>query len=177
MLRGGDTERIRRFGHERLSTWGIGSDHDAHTWRSIFRQLLALGYLELDPEGYGTMRLTSSASAILKGETDLRLRQDTFKKRSGRSSARRGSDRSPAVQDLDPHAQELFEKLRSLRRSLAEENGVPPYVIFHDRTLAAMAQHRPTTGEDLLELSGIGLAKKERWGEAFMSVIKAAGQP
>ncbi len=173
VLRGSENERIRRFGHDRLSTYGIGTEFDRWQWRSIGRQLLTQGLLEVDVEGYGSLRLTRKARPVLQGETTLRLRRETPQPVG---KTRRGSGDAPglkaSVEGLeDAAAQDLFERLRRLRLELARDQGVPPYVIFHDKTLAAMAVHRPTDRHALLQISGVGEAKLERYGEAFLAVI------
>ena len=175
VLRGSESERVLRFGHDRLSTYGIGEDLDAFGWRSVFRQLVAQGLLALDPEGYGGLRLTPEATAVLRGERELHLRQDVLVKPAARRKAK-----APAALIADPDIEvdaattALFERLRAVRRELATEQGVPPYVIFHDRTLAAMAHHRPGSREEFLRLSGVGETKLERYGERFLTEIRAA---
>ncbi len=175
VLRGSENERVRRFGHDQLSTYGIGDELDAFGWRSVFRQLVALGLLALDPEGYGGLRLTPAAGEVLKGERTLLLRRDTLR-RAPAKARRAARTLLTADPDLEPDAATtaLFDRLRDLRRELAAEQGVPPYVIFHDRTLAAMAQHRPASAEHLLQLSGVGEAKLERYGERFLAEIRDA---
>jgi len=176
VLRGADTERIRRFRHDRLSTYGIGTELDAFGWRSVFRQLVAQGYLALDPEGYGGLRLTPAAGTVLKGEVELRLRRDALEKAAVR---KRRAQPEALTADMDGEVDAvtaaLFEKLRALRLELADAAGVPPYVVFHDKTLAAMAHHRPTTPEQFLRLSGVGETKLERYGEAFLAVLREEG--
>jgi len=176
VLRGSENERVRRWGHDRLSTHGIGLELDAHAWRSVMRQLVTRGLLALDPEGYGGLRLTEAADPVLRGETELRLRRDVLdraaparKRRAAPLALLAGDD------DLDdPATLSLFEKLRARRRELAEEQGVPPYVIFHDKTLAAMAHHRPVTNEMFLNIGGVGAKKLEGYGETFMALIREA---
>ena len=188
VLRGGAADRVLKLGHDKLSTYGIGADLDAFGWRSVMRQLVALGLLALDPEGYGGLRLTPAAGPVLRGETELRLRRDLLLKTA--SGAARRSKRaasalalasvvSPVDADFDAATEPdaattaLFERLRSLRKRLATEAGVPPYVIFHDKTLAVMARRRPGSEEALLGISGVGQAKLERYGEAFIAEIRA----
>ncbi|MBU1071646.1 HRDC domain-containing protein, partial [bacterium] len=182
VLRGSANERVRRWGHDRLSTHGIGLELDAQGWRSVLRQLVARGLLALDPGGYGGLRLTDAALPVLRGEEELRLRRDVLtraKTGGGADRKRRGARLAltAAAGDLadDPHEPAtlaLFERLRARRRELAEEQGVPPYVIFHDKTLAAMASRRPVTDEMFLSISGVGERKLERYGETFMALIR-----
>ncbi|MDO9170519.1 MAG: DNA helicase RecQ [bacterium] len=176
VLRGNENERVRRFGHDRLSTYGIGGELDDFGWRSVFRQLVALGLLALDPEGYGGLRLTAAAGPVLNGGRELRLRRDVLT----RTAAKERKRKTPAALTVDADVEvdaataALFERLRVLRHGLAVEQGVPPYVIFHDRTLAAMAQHRPASPEAFLLLSGVGETKLRRYGELFLAEIRAA---
>jgi len=177
VLRGSQNERVLRFGHDRLSTWGIGADRDVWQWRSILRQLTARGYLTVNPDGYGGLVLTERATAILKGDENIALRQETL----ARPSKSKRPRKTATVADLvggeiadTAENQALFTALRELRLRLAAEQEVPPYVIFHDKTLAAMVMHRPLTPEQFLSLSGVGEAKLQRYGEAFMQILRAA---
>ena len=165
-----------RFQHHLLSTYGIGDELDAFGWRSVFRQLVAQGYLALDPEGYGGLRLTPAASRILKGEVELRLRRDALEKTATRKSRKTSAALTAEfdVAEVDPATAALFERLRAVRKELAADLGVPPYVVFHDKTLAAMAMHRPLSDDQFLRLSGVGETKLERFGEAFMAVLREA---
>jgi len=180
VLRGSENERVRHWGHDRLSTHGIGLELDAYAWRSVMRQLVARGLLALDPEGYGGLRLTEAAGPVLRGETDLQLRRDVLERiGTAKGAARQRRAAQPALTaaagDLDdPAALALFDRLRARRAELAAEQGVPPYVIFHDRTLVAMAIHRPVDDETFLSLSGVGETKLERYGETFMALIRGS---
>ncbi len=184
VLRGGAAERVLRLGHDKLSTYGIGGELDPFGWRSVIRQLVAHGLLALDPEGYGGLRLTSLAGPVLRGETELRLRRDLLVKAvssGGGGGAGRKARRASLVlasdfsDEVEPDAATtaLFERLRALRLRLASEQSVPPYVIFHDKTLALMARRRPLSLEALLGISGVGQAKLEKYGEAFLVEIRA----
>ena len=168
VLLGKDNERIRSFGHHRLSTYGIGSDMDASTWRSVFRQLVARGLMGVDVEGFGSLKLTEESRSVLRGGCEVRLRRDA----ETPGKRRRGSPAAPAAHSaLGPDLQSLFDALRARRRELASAQGVPPYVIFHDTTLEAMAEHQPTTREEFAELPGVGEKKLERYAETFIEVI------
>ncbi|MCU0937506.1 MAG: HRDC domain-containing protein, partial [Gammaproteobacteria bacterium] len=168
VLRGEDGDRVRSLGHQRLSTYGIGRDRDAKAWRSVFRQLVARGLLTVDLEGFGTLRLTEACRPVLRGEERLRLRVDP----SPRRPERRATRPRPGA----PPGGALWEALRQRRRELAEAQGVPPYVIFHDSTLAEMAEQRPTTLDALAGITGVGATKLERYGEAFLAVIREQAQ-
>ncbi len=164
VLLGREDERITRNGHDRVSTFGIGGEHGAAEWRAIYRQLIARGLLDVDADGYGTLRLTPAARPLLRGETPLELRRLRKAK-----SARPEKLRTPG--ELGGPEQALFEALRELRLTIAREQGVPPYVIFHDATLKAMASARPASLQALAGIHGVGQAKLERYGERFLAAI------
>ena len=173
VLRGRDSERIRGFGHQRLSTFGIGADIDASTWRSVFRQLVARGLMSIDFEGFGSMKLTEASRAVLRGTCEVRLRRDA----PAPKKRRRESPGAPAARTtraaLGSAHLALFDALRARRRELASAQGVPPYVIFHDSTLEAMAEQQPGTLEEFAALPGVGEKKLERYAATFMEVIAA----
>jgi ATP-dependent DNA helicase RecQ len=165
VLLGGDTEKVRKFRHNALSTYGIGSEFSRAEWRSIFRQLVSLGLLAVDIEGHGGLRLGAEARPVLRGERRIELRRDAVRTRPAAAKGR------AAVLFDDPKDEALFQALRARRLALAKAQGVPPYVIFHDSTLAAMARQRPRRPEQLAGISGVGQAKLERYGEDFLAVI------
>ena len=165
VLCGKDTAKVQQRRHQNLSTFGIGADRSAVQWRSILRQLLVQGYLHADAERYGALRLTAKSRPLLKGEDRIRLRQDAAVKPQRKAAPK------PA-QEVAPQDQGLWEKLRDLRRSLAEAAGVPPYVIFHDATLKEMVRLRPSSAEDLLTLHGVGKTKLDRYGGAFLQALQ-----
>ena len=168
VLRGKDNERIRGFGHHRLSTFGIGADIDESTWRSVFRQLVARGLMRVDVEGFGSLKLTEASRTVLRGECELHLRRDApAARKTRRERPARGSRTA-----LGPEHQSLFDALRDRRRELAKSQGVPPYVIFHDVTLEAMAEQQPRTLEAFAALPGVGEKKLERYGTTFIEVIE-----
>ena len=167
VLRGADTERLRRLGHTRLSTWGIGAHHSEQVWISILRQLVHHGYLEQDIANWSVLRLTDQARPLLRGEQRLELALPRAQMHSAR--------RRPAVPaQAGPHDETLFEDLRRLRRRLADEQGVPPYVVFGDATLIEMAARKPRDAQELLEIGGVGQVKLERYGSAFLEIIRQA---
>ena len=165
VLCGKDTAKVQQHRHRNLSTFGIGADRSAVQWRSILRQLLVQGYLHADAQRYGALRLTAKSRPLLKGEDRIRLRQDAAVK-PPRKAAPKPS------REVAPQDQALWEKLRDLRRRLAEEAGVPPYVIFHDATLKEMVYLRPASPEDLLTLHGVGQTKLDRYGAAFLEALQ-----
>ena len=164
VLRGGDDPRIARFGHDRLALYGRGQERPAAQWRSLFRQLAALGLVSVDIDGHGGLRLTEAARPVLRGEQRLQLREES----AARERRRRTGSAAPALASAE---QALFEALRAERRRLADAHGVPAYVIFHDATLMQMAAERPQTLAELAQINGVGAAKLERYGAAFLAVI------
>ncbi|HEX7338653.1 MAG TPA: DNA helicase RecQ [Rhodanobacteraceae bacterium] len=174
VLRGADNEKIRAQGHDKLGVYGIGNDLDAHQWRGVFRQMLGMGLVEPDAEGYGTLHLTAAARPVLQGKQTLRLRKEPDS--AARRAARRKGGGQTTRQSLDiaPHEAALWASLRDTRARLAKEQGVPAYIIFHDATLLAMLRERPRTRRDLGAVSGVGERKLERYGEAFLEVLQAA---
>jgi ATP-dependent DNA helicase RecQ len=175
VLRGVATERVQQFRHDHVSTFGIGADHDEKTWRSVFRQLIAAGLLDIDIDGYGALRLTAASRGVLKGDQRVALRRDLDRARPARRrktapgatpGAAAGVDAAAA--DADPA---LFERLRAWRAQAAREQGVPAYVILHDRTLHAIAARQPRTLDDLAAISGIGAHKLERYGTALLQTV------
>lgn len=169
VLLGKDNEKVRQHGHANLSVYGIGRDLDQQQWRSILRQLIVPGLLSVDTGGYGALKLNEKSRPLLRGEVELPLRRDLLVKRKA-SKPKAAVPETVAEEDRD-----LWEALRSHRKQLADENDVPPYVIFHDSTLRQMAADKPQNAEELLAISGVGKTKLERYGEAFLGVIRAAG--
>ena len=172
VLRGDDNERVRMRGHDRLSVFGIGADLDERQWRGVFRQLVAMGVLATDAEGFGTLRLTVESRAVLKGEITVHLRHvaDVAERRTARKGAR--AERTRNSLDIAPAESPLWDALRALRTRLAREQGLPPYVIFHDATLLAMLRARPATLDELSEVQGVGRTKLERYGDDFLDVLR-----
>jgi ATP-dependent DNA helicase RecQ len=162
VLQGKDNERIRDFGHDTLTTFGIGQELGTNEWRAVFRQLIARGYLFADHEAFGGLRLTERCRPLLRGEETLRLVKQAVPARRDRKS------RGGTAASGDP----LFEALRQRRRELAGQQGVPPYVVFHDSTLAAMAVECPQTLHEFSELPGVGERKLQTYGAAFLEVIR-----
>ena len=170
VLRGSESERIQQFGHDKLSTYGIGKDLDAKSWRSVFRQLVATGLLEVDSEAYGGLRLTDSSRAVLTGKQSVVLRKEAESKKA------RERDRGPRTGvSVQPQDLSLFGALRDLRAQLAREQNVPAYVIFHDSTLRNIAELRPESLGELAKVGGIGGAKLERYGPQVLETIRAQG--
>ncbi len=164
VLRGSANERVMSFNHHQVSTYGIGQALSADEWRSIFRQLVARGYLDVDSQGFGGLLLNDSCRPLLRGEASIQLRRE--RKVAAVTPSRRVSI------DIPEEDQGLWHALRACRKRLAESHGVPPYVIFHDSTLREMLERRPLTERELLQVNGVGDSKLERFGEAFLAVIR-----
>jgi len=167
VLLGKSTDKITQHRHDKLSVYGIGTELAGPAWRSVVRQLVVRGYLRSDQQRYGALVLTDKSRPLLRGDIELRLRED-------RKLKTEKKPRRDAAADLAPADQSLFEALRQRRKEIADRLDLPPYVIFHDATLQQMAEHRPTTEADLLGINGVGAAKLERYGEAFLEVIAAS---
>lgn len=170
VLRGVENDRIKQAGHHQVSTFGIGTDLSANQWKSVFRQLVANGYLRADPEGYGALQLTELCRPLLRGEAKLQLRRDPDRKPA---PERRRAGRGSPVTVSDP---EGWEALRATRKTLAEEQGLAPFMIFHDVTLHEILEKRPATLEEMSHITGIGAVKLERYGEVFLKVLKTLDQ-
>ncbi|UOW01428.1 DNA helicase RecQ [Agrococcus sp. SCSIO52902] len=166
ILVGAETERIRRLGHDQLATYGIGGDLPATQWRGIVRQLLAQGLLQVQGE-YGVLALTDASAAVLAGDRQVRLRHEA-------KAPPKAARRSASTAQLDDADQGRFQALRAWRATTAKEQAVPAYVVFNDRTLAAIAERRPTSLVELSTVSGVGESKLERYGEAVLEVLAAA---
>ena len=169
VLRGKSTERILRATHDQLSTFGIGNDIDEQQWHSVFRQLVARGLVAVDFDRFGALQLTEACRPILRGEQQLMLRKDlkAEKVKAGAERARKtGREFAKADDTL------LWNALRAKRKMLAEAQDVPPYVIFHDATLMAMLEAKPSNRREMSLLSGVGERKLELYADEFLAVIK-----
>ncbi len=169
VLVGKSNDRILRSRHEQLSTFGIGAELDPRQWRSVFRQLVARGLLTVDVEGYGSLLLTEESWPVLRGEQRIELRREQKPVPTKRKSRKPSPAAAAAAVDK---SSSLWNALRALRQQLAKRQGVPPYVIFHDKTLAQMLELRPQTSAEFGELSGVGERKLARYADAFLAVIR-----
>ena len=167
VLKGKETDKIWQFDHHHLPTFGVGDALDNNQWRSVFRQLVGRGYLSVDLQGFGALRLQEKCRPLLRGECEIALRLDQKHKVAKRQT------KTPLPEDINMG---LWEALRDCRRELAEDQGVPPYVIFHDSTLVEMCSVVPKTLEDFSKLSGVGERKLMKYGEAFLLTIRNAEQ-
>ena len=162
VLTGKATEKVERLGHDKLAIFGKGKDIDAKAWQSIVRQIAAAGFVTVDSE-HGGLRLSEQARPVLRGDQKITLRKDRPKIRAAR--------RAKEAADMSPGDASLFDKLRARRTAIAKAQNVPPYVVFHDATLRAMASAAPATLEAMAKVPGIGQAKLARYGEQFLKVI------
>ncbi|MDD9892558.1 MAG: RQC domain-containing protein, partial [Gammaproteobacteria bacterium] len=164
VLRGSESERIKQLQHDGLSVYGLGKGLDNKQWRGVFRQLTARGYLRADFEAYGALKLTEKSKPLLRGEESIQLRREVL-----RSSGKKSKSKTK----VSSAHEKLFNVLRDLRKQIAQENDVPPYVIFHDSTLLEMAKYRPEDLNALSNISGVGDKKLEHYGQQFIDAIVA----
>ena len=169
VLLGKTTEKVQQFGHHRLPTFGVGGDLSELQWRGVFRQLAATGLLSVDLEGYGGLKLTAASKPVLKGEQAVTLRLQAA--RTAKKARRDAGARSAENNDISPQHELLWQALREVRLRLAREQGVPPYVIFHDATLREMLSQRPQSLREFAGISGVGERKLEKYGEAFLGIL------
>ncbi|MBW8189971.1 DNA helicase RecQ [Neiella marina] len=163
VLRGSDNEKVRRHNHQQLSTHGIGTHHSHEQWLSVIRQLVHLGLLRQDVTRHGALMLTEAARPILRAEQPLELAVPRL----------RVKDKRSLQLGLDDTDRPLFQRLRSVRKTLADRDGVPPYVIFSDATLVEMAEQKPTNDSQLLAITGVGRTKLGKYGDDFLTAICA----
>jgi ATP-dependent DNA helicase RecQ len=170
------TERVKQFGHEKLSVFGVGAELNEKQWRAALRQLVAMGHLAPDSEAFGALKLTDSARGVLKGETEVMLREEVpgSRVRATRTKSRRG-DIAPSSGRTEPADANLTGALRAWRSEVARTRGVPAYVVLHDATIDGIANLRPTTLTQLRDIAGIGDKKLEHYGDELIALVKAAG--
>lgn len=170
VLLGKDTPKIEQFNHQQLSTFGIGKDLAQQQWSSVYRQLAAAGFINVDIEGYGGLKLTEAARPVLKGQQEVWLRRDVEPTKRKTSKAERGSRLREAFAGANEDP--LWLALKAKRTELAREQGVPPYVIFHDSTLLEILNRKPQTLTEMAQISGIGQAKLAKYGDEFLQVVE-----
>ena len=163
VLTGNRSDKVASAGHDHVSTWNIGNEFNATQWRSIYRQLVARGLLTVDMNGYGALQLTEACRPFLRGDQPLHLRKEIAK---AKKTTSRKSQSHLAEAD-----RALWEALRACRKRLADEEGVPPYVVFHDATLMDMLAIRPRNRMEMAAVSGVGDRKLERYGDAFLAIL------
>ena len=171
VLEGKSSEKVKKWDHHLVSTFGIGAELDATTWRSVFRQLVVLGLASVDYERHGALCLTQESLPILRGEQSVQLRKDPKPPSSRRGAVKRLPEDCQEL--FGPRERALWEALRTKRLDLARAQGIPPYVIFHDATLQEMAVRKPSTLDDLGKIAGVGKRKLARYGKIFFEVLQA----
>jgi ATP-dependent DNA helicase RecQ len=170
VLLGAENEKTRRFGHIDMPVFGVGKDLPSKTWSSVYRQLLAAGLVSVDHSAFGALKLEPAARTVFRREREVRFRHDRpTKGKAAKGLSAKSATARNALQGSDA---DLFEALRRKRSAIAKDLAVPPYVVFPDTTLVALATERPTNEDQMLEISGIGQSKLERYGEAFLEVIQ-----
>ena len=168
VLRGSDNERIGRFRHDKIPTFGVGADLSQKEWKSIFRQLIAAGLLFVDLESKGGFKLTDKSWAVLRGDKSVQFRKDPVTKKAKKPPRLISKHENDL---FDPISTDLWEKLRALRLKLAKEQDIPPFIVFHDRTLRELGAYLPRSLEEMRNISGIGEHKLELYGEKFLDLI------
>jgi len=173
------TERVKQFGHDKLSVFGVGAELNQKQWRAVMRQLVAQGHLHADSEAFGALKLTASSRGVLKGETAVMLREETAGSSgngAGGSRSRRGVHAASSKSNGHPNADEphLLSILRAWRSETARKRGVPAYVVLHDATLESIATLRPQTHSQLRTISGIGDKKLEHYGDELIALVNSS---
>lgn len=170
VLLGKETDKVMDFGHHQITTFAIGKDVSEQQWRSVFRQLVARGFVAVDVEGYGSLYLTEKSRPVLRGEETLYLRKDREKAAANKYGAKH-SQKNRYQSLVANDDKQLWELLRSLRSELAKEQGVPPYVIFHDATLMELVQYRPINTDEFAKINGVGQTKLDHYAKDFINLI------
>ena len=173
VLVGNKTERVEQLKHDKIKTFGVGNELSASEWRSVFRQLMASGLLTVNLARISGFRLTRNSWPVLRGEQQVLFRKDPRPARSIRKSRKTSLAESTEWGSEDNL---LWEKLRDLRREIADQQGIPAFVVFHDKTLKEMVALKPATREELLQVGGVGETKADRYGEAFLRAICAVAE-
>ncbi len=173
ILLGVTNDRIKSFNHHKLSVYGIGQEYSKQEWGSIFRQLVARNLLKVDMEGHGGIKITKQGMNFLRQKDDIELRK--YSKKTKVKSTQNKEKTTVKLQINNDSANELFNILKAKRLELAKEQNLPPYVIFHDKTLIEMANNKPNNLEEMSKISGIGQAKIEKYGDVFLSLCLGAG--
>lgn len=169
ILLGKENAKVKGFNHNKISTFGIGQEYNKSQWKSIFRQIISSGLVNVDMEAYGALKLTAESNKILQGKETVFLRKETIKEKTSKTRHTESRKRSSFT---NPVSEDLFQKLKALRLKLAKKQSVPPYVIFHDSTLVDMIIEMPENLSEMAKISGVGQSKLERYGKVFLEVIK-----
>ena len=169
------TERVTQFGHDKLSVFGVGRELNEKQWRAVLRQVVAMGHLRADSEAFGALKLTESARGVLKGETEVVLREqpEGSRNRAVRDKSRRGPPAPASSGEGKTRNPALHAALRAWRAQVARQRGVPAYVVLHDSTIDGIAAVRPTTPDQLRGIAGIGDKKLEHYGDDLVTLVRA----
>ena len=170
VLRGSKNAKVMQRSHHELSVHGIGADKPKEHWNAIIRQLLNLGYIQITNWDYRSLGLTPKSKQVLKSEIELQLREIQYKKTSSKTSSQNRGDQKNIMKEHDNHG--LFEKLRQLRKNIADEANIPPYVVFSDKTLHEICVFLPGNDEQFLMINGVGQTKLERYGKQFLDEVR-----
>ena len=173
VIRGIDTDRVKQWRHDQLSTFGIGSDKSEAEWRALLRQMIALGLVSVDYENFSSLKLTEDSRAVLRGESQIQLRQ--YKKAEKAVKHKRQSAKDFTETNLSESEQAIFERLRWWRVETAKAHNTAAFIIFHDSTLREIAKAKPRTLDDLRGVSGVGAKKLESYGEELVKLIAEFG--
>ncbi|MFT4928293.1 MAG: ATP-dependent DNA helicase RecQ [Phenylobacterium sp.] len=165
VLRGGQTQRVRDYGHDKLSTYGIGKEQSNEYWLSVIRQLIHHGYLSQDITQSSVLKLTEAARPVLKSEITLKLAVPRIRPASSKAAKK-------STIKVTNYDKKLFGLLRNLRKKIADEEGMPPYIVFNDATLAEMAAHLPVSDHEMLAINGVGATKLSKYGHQFIGLIQ-----
>lgn len=166
VLLGSNDQRIKNFGHDKLGVFGVGKEFSKVEWNSVFRQLVAMNLLIVDISGFGSLKITESGFEFLREKKTVELRKQATKKEKTTKT------KKTAFELSGDSEQELFDQLRAKRLEISKEQGLPPYIIFHDKTLIEMVKIRPQNLTELAKISGVGEAKREKYGEIFLEIVR-----
>jgi ATP-dependent DNA helicase RecQ len=173
VLLGEETPQTIKHNHQALSTWGIGAEHGRKAWESFLRQVVAAGFLFVDVENHGGLKITPEGMQFLKDKPPLQLRLPRDRVMARAERAARAAGTRGAIDVLEKESDKaLFARLKALRLAMARENNLPPYVIFHDKTLLALALHKPQDRAAFAQIPGVGQSKLDKYAPAFMAVIQ-----
>lgn len=171
ILLGKNSAKITQFQHQQLSTFGIGTELDTNQWHSVFRQLVSRGYIYADMDSFGAFKLTDKCRPLLRGEESIELRKDNTQLSKKQNARKSSKAKAKAKANVPEHAEPLWQALRALRKTLADEHGIPPFTVFHDSTLIDMITTKPGNREQLLGISGVGVSKLDKYGDQFLAVL------
>ena len=171
ILLGKNSAKITQFQHQQLSTFGIGTELDTNQWHSVFRQLVSRGYIYADMDSFGAFKLTDKCRPLLRGEESIELRKDNTQLSKKQNARKSSKAKAKAKANVPEHAEPLWQALRALRKTLADEHGIPPFTVFHDSALIDMITTKPGNREQLLAISGVGVSKLDKYGDQFLAVL------